>query len=177
MGTGKLKAAPDNVRKAAFASMHEAAPKMVNPAMSNMPPQPSNVMGMATPVFDPRSMAAANNIYGDQQMRQNAVNAPNVFATPLMQKDRPERKKERRTRKDGSVIDTDGSVYPAGFFDKTPPPKKPNPPKESKGAGTGSALTNKTEKKTVDPRIQKSLDKGAKNYNPRNYLGHKQKNK
>ena len=39
-------------------------------------------------------------------------------------------------------------------------------------AGAGSAMANK-----VDPRIQKSLDKGAENYNTRNYLGHKQKNK
>jgi len=45
----------------------------------------------------------------------------------------------------------------------------------SMAAGAGSALANKTEKKPVDPRIQKSLDQGAKTYNPRNYLGHKQK--
>jgi len=56
-----------------------------NLAMSNMPPQPSNVMGVAQPVFDPSSLAAANNIYGNGQMRQNAVNAPNVFNTPVNQ--------------------------------------------------------------------------------------------
>lgn len=59
--------------------------KMVG-QMSNMPPQPSNVMGVAKPVFDPSTMAAANNIYGNMQMRQNSVNAPNVFSTPFQQK-------------------------------------------------------------------------------------------
>ena len=39
-------------------------------------------------------------------------------------------------------------------------------------AGAGSAFANK-----VDPRIQKSLDEGAENYNTRKYLGHKQKKK
>ena len=39
-------------------------------------------------------------------------------------------------------------------------------------AGAGSALANK-----VDPRIQKSLDEGAENYDTRKYLGHKQKKK
>ena len=39
-------------------------------------------------------------------------------------------------------------------------------------AGTGSAFANK-----VDPRIQKSLDEGAENYDTRKYLGHKQKKK
>ena len=39
-------------------------------------------------------------------------------------------------------------------------------------AGAGSAFANK-----VDPRIQKSLDEGAKNYDTRKYLGHKQKKK
>lgn len=47
--------------------------------MSNMPPQPSNVMGVAQPVFNPSSMAAANNMFGSMQMRQNAVGAPPVF--------------------------------------------------------------------------------------------------
>ena len=39
-------------------------------------------------------------------------------------------------------------------------------------AGAGSAIMNK-----VDPRIQKSLDEGAENYDTRKYLGHKQKKK
>tara|TARA_B100000900_G_C20034586_1_gene495390 strand:- start:144 stop:455 length:312 start_codon:yes stop_codon:yes gene_type:complete len=52
---------------------------MASGTMSNMPPQPSNVMGMAQPVFNPSTMAAANNIYGNMQMRQNAVGAPPVF--------------------------------------------------------------------------------------------------
>ena len=42
----------------------------------------------------------------------------------------------------------------------------------SMAAGAGSAFANK-----VDPRIQKSLDEGAENYDTRKYLGHKQKKK
>ena len=30
-------------------------------------------------------------------------------------------KKERRTLEDGRVVDTDGKVYPKGFFDRKPP--------------------------------------------------------
>lgn len=101
--------------------------------MSNMPPQPSNTMGNARPVFNSRAQDVANNIYGGMQARQNAAGATPVYPnempvqTPLFKeepkgkmKEPPPKKKERRTRKDGSVVDTDGSVYPPGFFDKKP---------------------------------------------------------
>tara|TARA_R100000951_G_scaffold26737_2_gene22738 strand:+ start:538 stop:870 length:333 start_codon:yes stop_codon:yes gene_type:complete len=50
-----------------------------NVTMSNMPPQPSNVMGAAQPVFNQPAVAAANNIYGNVQARQNAAGAPPIF--------------------------------------------------------------------------------------------------
>jgi len=76
--SGNIKKAVEGVKKTASAF------GMVNPAMggammSNMPPQPSNVMGVAQPVFNPSAMAAASNMFGDMQMRQNAAGAPPVF--------------------------------------------------------------------------------------------------
>jgi hypothetical protein len=47
--------------------------------MGNMPPQPSNTMGNANPVFNNPAMAAAQGVFGSTQMRQNSV-------TPFQQK-------------------------------------------------------------------------------------------
>ncbi|MGI9555292.1 MAG: hypothetical protein ACR2M9_00305, partial [Cyanophyceae cyanobacterium] len=47
--------------------------------MGNMPPQPSNTMGNANPVFNNPAMTAAQGVFGSTQMRQNSV-------TPFQQK-------------------------------------------------------------------------------------------
>jgi len=49
------------------------------PQMSNMPPQPSNTMGNARPVFDARTQNIATGIYGGMQARQNAAGATPVY--------------------------------------------------------------------------------------------------
>ena len=54
--------------------------------MGNMPPQPSNTMGNANPVFNNPAMAAAQGVFGSTQMRQNSV-------TPFQQKPGTEKTK------------------------------------------------------------------------------------
>lgn len=174
---------------------------------TNVPPAPGNEFNTPNPTFDPLSQQMAMGVFGDNQMRQNAVGATPLYEiteeelknrekaakkeskknkiklskdiepyefsrlnknsyfydydydqdyTPPMtereireqaagEKDpfktsnaplfkntkkeepkgkmaeKPPRKKERYTRKDGSVVDTDGKIYPKGFFDKKPP--------------------------------------------------------
>jgi|TARA_R100000479_G_C6375720_1_gene198931 hypothetical protein len=172
---------------------------------TNVPPAPSNEFNTPNPTFDPLSQQMAMGVFGDNQMRQNAVGATPLYEiteeelkkrekaakkeskknkiklskdiepyefsrlnknsyfydydydqdyTPPMTEreireqaagekdpfktsnaplfndpkkgkkkkmaDKP-RKKERYTRKDGSVVDTDGKIYPKGFFDKQRP--------------------------------------------------------
>ena len=86
--SGNIKKAVEGVKKtaSAFSMVDPITGMPTQTQMSNMPPQPSNVMGMSKPVFNPSTMAAANNMFGDMQMRQNAVNAPNTFPTPFNQK-------------------------------------------------------------------------------------------
>lgn len=85
--SGNIKKAVEGVKKtaSAFSMVDPITGMPTQTQMSNMPPQPSNVMGMSKPVFNPSTMAAANNMFGNMQMRQSAVNAPNVFNTPVNQ--------------------------------------------------------------------------------------------
>tara|TARA_R100000908_G_scaffold50577_1_gene26019 strand:+ start:606 stop:1454 length:849 start_codon:yes stop_codon:yes gene_type:complete len=85
--SGNIKKAVEGVKKtaSAFSMVDPITGMPTQTQMSNMPPQPSNVMGMSKPVFNPSTMAAANNMFGDMQMRQNAVSAPNTFPTPFNQ--------------------------------------------------------------------------------------------
>ena len=79
--SGNIKKVVEGVKKtaSAFSMVDPITGMPTQTQMSNMPPQPSNVMGMSKPVFDPSTMAAANNMFGDMQMRQSAVDAPRVF--------------------------------------------------------------------------------------------------
>jgi len=103
----------DAINKSSAANMNYDSPaKQVQPIvdpiaganqtmMSNMPPQPSNVMGVAQPVFNPSSMAAANNMFGSMQMRQNAVGAPPLFQVTdeeLKNKEKAARKEAKKNK-------------------------------------------------------------------------------
>ena len=78
---GDVKGVVEGVKKTASAfSMIDPITGMPAQAqMSNMPPQPSNTMGNARPVFDARTQNIANGIYGGMQARQNAAGATPVY--------------------------------------------------------------------------------------------------
>ena len=52
--------------------------QMIQP-MTNIPPVPSNTMGVAKPVFSPQAQSVAQGVYGTQPMLQNAAGAPFTF--------------------------------------------------------------------------------------------------
>ena len=52
--------------------------QMVQP-MTNIPPAPSNTMGVAKPVFSQQAQSVAQGVYGAQPMLQNAAGAPFMY--------------------------------------------------------------------------------------------------
>jgi hypothetical protein len=183
------------------------APGVSQNQFTNVPPAPSNEFNNPNPTFDPLSQQMAMGVFGDNQMRQNAVGATPLYeiteeelknrekaakkeskknkiklskdiepyefsrlnknsyfydydydqdyTPPMTEREIREQaagekdpfktsnaplfnnhdtkkgkkakmankppKKERRTLEDGRVVDTDGKVYPKGFFDRKPP--------------------------------------------------------
>ena len=63
-------------------AMAQAAQQVAQP-MTNIPPAPSSAVNP----FSPQAQANAQGIFGNQQMKQNAVNAPFMYS-PLNQKDK-----------------------------------------------------------------------------------------
>ena len=110
MGTGKLKAAKDSVRKAAFASINEAAGKMVSPvsmfgsmganpninfltnanalsqqqvAQKNIQPLGVGSTQVMTGGFDPLAQQVSMGIFGDQNARSMAVRGSGLMMKAL----------------------------------------------------------------------------------------------
>ncbi len=52
--------------------------QMIQP-MTNIPPAPSNTMGVAKPVFSQQAQSVAQGVYGAQPMLQNAAGAPFMY--------------------------------------------------------------------------------------------------
>jgi len=79
----------DAQRKAAHASMAEQSPAkqmgMIDSltGMTNVPPQQSNTMGQAQPVFNQQAQQTAQGMFGTQQAMQNAVGATPLFQQKL----------------------------------------------------------------------------------------------
>ncbi len=83
--SGNIKKAVEGVKKtaSAFTMLDPMTGMPMQSQMSNMPPQPSNTMGNARPVFNSRSQDVANNIYGGMQARQNAAGATPVYPNEM----------------------------------------------------------------------------------------------
>ena len=78
---GDVKGVVEGVKKtaSAFSMVDPITGMPAQTQMSNMPPQPSNTMGNARPVFDARTQNIATGIYGGMQARQNAAGATPVY--------------------------------------------------------------------------------------------------
>ena len=78
---GDVKGVVEGVKKtaSAFTMLDPMTGMPAQAQMSNMPPQPSNTMGNARPVFDARTQNIATGIYGGMQARQNAAGATPVY--------------------------------------------------------------------------------------------------
>ena len=165
--SGNIKKAVEGVKKtaSAFSMVNPITGMPVQTQMSNMPPQPSNVMGMSKPVFNPSTMAAANNMFGDMQMRQSAVNAPNVFNTPVNQNIIGEQTYEFEKDKPsgnyvaGLSLDINKSADPADTSDRIV-----ITPQQKKEMEKGGNMTNNYIEQMKRMTIKKDSVSGGKNF-------------
>jgi hypothetical protein len=55
----------------------------IEPQMTFQPPMPANQMGTAKPLFNPKTQASAETIYGTPEQRQMSVNSAFMMESPL----------------------------------------------------------------------------------------------
>ena len=61
--------------------------EVLEPGLTYAPPTPSNEMGVAKPVFNPGTVAAGNQIFGDVEQRQRSLqNQSGVVQSPVFYK-------------------------------------------------------------------------------------------
>tara|TARA_R100000951_G_scaffold112915_1_gene114038 strand:- start:70 stop:579 length:510 start_codon:yes stop_codon:yes gene_type:complete len=126
--------------------------------MGNMPPQPSNTMGNANPVFNNPAMAAAQGVFGSTQMRQNSVTPfqQNIIGeqTYEFQKDKPSGNYVA-----GLSLDIDKSADPSDTADRLV-----ITPEQKKKMETGGVMTSKFIEQFEGMNIKKDSTSGGKDF-------------
>ena len=130
----------------------------VSANMGNMPPQPSNTMGNANPVFNNPAMTAAQGVFGSTEMRQNSV-------TPFQQNIIGEQTFEFEEDKGsgnyvaGLSLDIDKSSAPSDTADRLV-----ITPEQKKKMETEGLMTSKFIEQFERFNVKKDSASGGKNY-------------